>query len=241
MPNFSQRANEQEIMDDFSVSDEGLLRTLKELDTINHLLGGNAVTLQGLGTLLGRLQKAGRLPEGRPLAIADLGCGSGTMLRLVSERFGKKYGPLELVGIDANPAVVAFAQKANPAPSIRYEQADITSAGFATQQYDIVLCTLFLHHFERTALETLLVQLKSQARLGVVVNDLHRHWFAYHSIHWLTALFSRSYMTRFDAKLSVRRAFLRHELEESLAAAGWKQAELRWKWAFRWQLVYETV
>ena len=78
---------------------------------------------------------------------------------------------------------------------------------------------------------------KQQARLGIIVNDIHRHPLAYYSIKWLTGLFSKSAMVKFDAPLSVLRAFTRKELEQILLKAEIEHYELSWKWAFRWQLV----
>jgi hypothetical protein len=73
--------------------------------------------------------------------------------------------------------------------------------------------------------------------VGLLVNDLHRHALAYHSIKLLTALFSRSAMVKFDAPLSVLRGFRKDELQTVLRTAGLENAAVRWKWAFRWQVV----
>jgi len=79
--------------------------------------------------------------------------------------------------------------------------------------------------------------MKEQARIGIVINDLHRHPLAYHSIRYLTKWFSKSYMTQYDAKLSVLRGFYREELENLLIEAGWENIEISWQWAFRWLVV----
>ena len=73
--------------------------------------------------------------------------------------------------------------------------------------------------------------------MAVVINDLHRHWLAYHSIKWLTRLLGGSYLVRHDAPLSVARAFRRADWVALLARAGITQYELRWRWAFRWQVI----
>jgi hypothetical protein len=44
-------------------------------------------------------------------------------------------------------------------------------------------------------------------------------------------------MVKYDAPLSVQRAFKRNELELILEKAGIMNYKLRWKWAFRWQLI----
>jgi hypothetical protein len=85
----------------------------------------------------------------------------------------------------------------------------------------------------------MLRQWQQQARVAVVINDLHRHALAYHSIRWLTRLFGGSYLVQNDAPLSVARAFRRADWERMLADAGIRRYELRWCWAFRWQVIIE--
>jgi hypothetical protein len=83
----------------------------------------------------------------------------------------------------------------------------------------------------------ILRQLKEQARKAVIINDLHRHPLAYYSIRWLTKLLSQSEMVKYDAPLSVLRGFSRNEWLDLLREAGISRFSLKWKWAFRWQLI----
>ncbi|MDQ2657524.1 MAG: SAM-dependent methyltransferase, partial [Bacteroidota bacterium] len=69
---------------------------------------------------------------------------------------------------------------------------------------------------------------------------IHRHWLAYYSIKWLTRMFSKSAMVRHDAPLSVHRAFRKSELEEILRRAGLVDYKIKWRWAFRWQVIVRT-
>lgn len=140
-----------------------------------------------------------------------------------------------MIGIDANPHIVQYAQAQTK--DITFHTADVCSDTFGNDRADIFVATLFLHHFDDQQLIDLFQKLYRQARIGIVVNDIHRHWFSYHSIKWLTRLFSRSKMVKYDAPLSVRRAFTRADLVSILRAAGIENYFLRWKWAFRWQLV----
>ena len=75
MSKFSRRSTEEELMDDLDSSGEVIYQTLRELEIINKLLGGNQVTINGLTRLLQSLDtKPARLK------IVDLGCGGGDML-----------------------------------------------------------------------------------------------------------------------------------------------------------------
>ena len=74
---------------------------------------------------------------------------------------------------------------------------------------------------------------------AVVINDLHRHWFAYYSIKAITAVFSKTYLVKYDAPLSVARALTRSEWEEILRLADIRNYSLKWRWAWRWELIIE--
>jgi len=232
MPDFDHRSQDPEIMDDLGCAGEGLTQTLRELEIINRWLGGNQVTLEGIQLLLKNHHTDGAL------SITDLGCGGGDMLKLVADWGKKKKIKTRLTGVDANPNIIAFASAHSKAyPEITFEIANILSEEFQKRKFDIVLATLFTHHFSDHELVDMLKALKHQTKIGIVINDIHRHWFAFQSIRLLTGLFSKSAMVKFDAPLSVLRAFQRNELETLLANAGINQYTLRWKWAFRWQLI----
>ena len=230
MPDFSHRSRQKEIMDDLQCKGDVLIQTLRELAFINRWLGGNRVTVEAVKNLIKGHKKEG-------LHIADLGCGSGDMLRLLAEWGRKNNTSLRLTGIDANPNIIEHARRHCASyPEISFEVLNVFSADFQQRKYDVVLGTLFFHNFSDEALTHLFSSFKTQARIGFVINDIHRHWLAYYSIRTLTALFSRSSMARFDAPLSVLRAFSRDELRGILTKAGIESPGIRWKWAFRWQV-----
>ena len=231
MSRFSQRSYEEELMDDLESGGEVIDQTLRELETINRLLGGNQVTTNGLEKLLQNTDGV--------ITIADLGCGGGDILKLIAKWAEKKSIKLKMIGYDANPNIIAFAQDNCKAfPNIEFETQDIFSEEFKALKFDIILCTLFTHHFNDKSLASIFQQFKNQAKIGVIINDLHRHWFAYHSIKILTKLFSKSEMVQYDGPLSVLRSFSRKDLSRIMQEAQIQQYQLRWMWAFRWQLIF---
>ena len=227
---FVHRSQQEEIMDDLQCQGEVVHQTLRELEFINRWLGGNAVTLDGIE----RLTKG---HENETLCIADLGCGGGDMLKTLADWGRRNNRSLKLIGIDANPHIIDFASvNCKLYSEISFETLDIFSTEFQKRKYDIIMGTLFYHHFKNEVLIGFFSKLAHQARVGLVINDIHRHWLAFHSIRLLTNLFSKSSMVKFDAPLSVLRAFTREELVDILTKAGIKEFQLKWKWAFRWQI-----
>jgi 2-polyprenyl-3-methyl-5-hydroxy-6-metoxy-1,4-benzoquinol methylase len=174
----------------------------------------------------------------RSIHIADLGCGSGEMLKIIARNFRKTNPQSTFVGIDANTNIVQYAQRhVSDFSEISVAAEDILGNAFQAKKFDVILATLFFHHFSSAQLIQIFKNLKKQTNVGIVINDLHRHWLAYYSIKLLTSFFSKSSMVKYDAPLSVLRGFRKNELIEILKKAGIENYSLKWKWAFRWQVV----
>ena len=234
MPDFRERSTEMEIMDDLCYTGPLMDRTLYELEIINKWLGGNDVTLRGIMKMV-----INHDPE-TTICIADLGCGRGDILRLIHLWAKKENRKVRLLGIDANPYIVEAARtNLRQYPEIELLTMNVFSTAFQSMKFDVVVGTLFYHHFTDEQLSGFFQQLKDQVRIGYIINDIHRHVIAFYSIRLLTKYFSRSSMVKFDAPLSVLRAFKKRELVEILKNAGAGIFTIQWKWAFRWQvLVY---
>jgi 2-polyprenyl-3-methyl-5-hydroxy-6-metoxy-1,4-benzoquinol methylase len=233
----SQRSTNIEIMDDFQCEGPVVNQTLKELDIINRLLGGNQISVDAIQKIL--IKEHSSSPKS-PLKIADLGCGSGELLKLIAKNAKRKNIPVALFGVDANSFIIDYAKNHTKGYNeITYITTDVTEEKFYSQKFDIINCTLFCHHFDDSALISLLKNLYINTNKAIIINDIHRHWFAYHSIKWLTRLFSSSPMVKYDAKLSVLRSFKRKELEWILQQAGIVNYSIKWKWAFRYEIIID--
>lgn len=232
MPDFQKRSSKVEIMDDLNCMGQVLDQTLLELEVVNKWLGGNSITIHAISQLLKNHIEA------QEITIVDLGCGGGDMLRII-EVWGKKRKlKMKLIGIDANPYIISFAKKnLIDYPHIQFQTMNIFSSDFQNQKYDIVLGTLFYHHFSAEELVKFFRHLKDNVRLGFIINDIHRHWLAYYSIKLLTQTLSKSAMVKYDAPLSVLRAFKKSELKHILQAAQIENFTIQWRWAFRWEVI----
>jgi len=236
MPEFSKRSGEIEIMDDLNCTGEVLDQTLLELEIINKWLGGNSITIHAVSELLKSNTNS------QEITIADLGCGGGGILRIIDAWGKKRKLKMKLIGIDANPYIISFAKNnLTDYPHIQFETANILGQDFRHQKFDIVIGTLFYHHFTNEQLINFFKHLKDNVRIGFIINDIHRHWLAYYSIKFLTHVFSKSAMVKYDAPLSVLRAFKKKELMQMLKAAHIENFTIQWRWAFRWQVIARIV
>jgi hypothetical protein len=144
--------------------------------------------------------------------------------------------PVRLTGIDINPECIIYAQGNPENKNINFITSDYRLAVLDPKP-DIVFSSLFCHHFTDQDLVTMLQWMKRNSYSGFFINDLHRHPLAYYSIRLLTVLFSKSYLVKNDAPLSVQRGFKRNDWFRLMHQAGIHYFKCDWRWAFRWLII----
>ncbi len=230
--NFNQRSYQSELLDNDHIPQADLYQNLRELDFINTYLSGHDVVLAGLRHFRKHFHQR--------LTICEIGSGGGDNLRAILKYEKKQQHEVNLIGVDLKLDCIAFAQQTDVTKlgysAIQYQCADYRFASFETKP-DLIFNSLFCHHFTDEALIEMLCWMNNNTNKGFYICDLHRHPFAYYSIKWLTRLFSKSYLVKNDAALSVLRGFSRQEWVQLLEKAGIKHYTIQWKWAFRWLIV----
>jgi SAM-dependent methyltransferase len=130
---------------------------------------------------------------------------------------------MRITAIDFQPATLELAvDRSRSYPEITFAISDVLRFVPASP-VDFVFCSLALHHFADDAAVRLLEQARSIAQRAVLVADLERTDFGIAGIYLLTSCFYREPMTRFDARLSIRRAFSFSEMHRLASAAGWQR------------------
>lgn len=229
------RTNEPELMDNFDMKGEKLKDALDKIAKINHFLGGNKLTLQGVKNILKQH------PAKDKITIIDVGCGNGDMLRVIADYLDEQGIKCELIGIDANQFSVNYAKKLSKHyPNISYRCEDIFDKSFEKLEYDIVLCTLTLHHFKDEEIINLLKVFKANAKMGIVINDLERSGISYRLFQALCFALRLNDMSREDGLVSILRGFKKPELEQFSRKLHLKKYSIQWKWAFRYQWIINT-
>jgi hypothetical protein len=104
---------------------------------------------------------------------------------------------------------------------------------------DIIFSSLFCHHFTDEELVFQLKWMHENAGMGFFINDLQRHWLAYYLIKILTNLFSKSYLVKNDACLSVARGFIKKDWQRLFSNSEIINFQIQWKWAFRFLILKE--
>lgn len=235
--NTKQRTDKPEIMDDFSMEGDVLRDALDKIAKINQLLGGNQLTLRGIQELMTTITTV------KELTIIDVGCGNGDMLRTIAD-FGLKNDlEFKLIGIDANAFTINHARKLSKYyPNITYLCKDVFDEPFSKLKYDIVLCTLTLHHFKEDEIMKLMTLFYANSTIGIVINDLHRSAVAYRLFQALCWVFRLNEMSREDGLTSILRGFKKEELIRFSENLHFSNYKIQWKWAFRYQwIIRKTI
>jgi 2-polyprenyl-3-methyl-5-hydroxy-6-metoxy-1,4-benzoquinol methylase len=230
--NTKTRSNSKEVMDHHDLNGEELERILGEVESVNRLLGGYKVTLDGIDKILRSACYA------QPVEIMDVGCGNGNMLREVA-KMGRSRGiRMKLTGIDISSSTIEIARKKSvDFPEISYETIDVMSKDFKEKRTDIILCTLTLHHFKDKEIEDLMEVFEKVCQMGIVINDLQRSKLAYRLFKLYAAFFMENEIARKDGLTSILRSFRKEDLEWYGRNLKARKQMISWKWAFRYQWV----
>ena len=227
-PSLAVRLPGPELMDSSpDVTSAELEDALAQLRFINRRLGGYSTTRRALDELVARV--------GRPAggwSVLDVGGGSGDALPPMIA-WGRARGvPVAATVVDRDERTAAeAARRLASTPDATARRDDLFDV--PAKSFDVVHASLFLHHFDGDDAARALRRMAEIARVGVVVNDLRRDAVAWTLIRWLTGAFSRNRLVRFDAPLSVARAFAADDWPRLGAAAGLDLVARR-TWAFRW-------
>ena len=214
---------------DEPVADAGELEAnLRDIAFANARLGGTAPVVRALRRLGAR-------------RVLDVGSGAGDVpLALV--RDGARRGvQVQVTCLDHSEQMLALARRAtNADPALSFVRADGGALPYPDGAFDVVTCTLALHHFDPDGARALLRELRRVARLSPVVCDLRRSPFAF-AATWLWSRTSRNRLTRHDAPLSVRRAYTPDEALALARDAGWRAPAVRREPFFRMTLTDEAA
>ena len=174
------------------------------------------------------------------LSLLDVACGAGDVAIGVARRARREDVNLVIEGCDISPTAIAYAtDRARRAEAdVRFFEHDVLNTPLG-RVYDVVICSLFLHHLDEAAAIRLLRTLDAAARSLVIVSDLDRSRLGL-VLAWLgTRLLSRSPVVHVDSLRSVRAAFTRAEAAALAAKAGLTSSRLTAHWPCRWRLVAE--
>ncbi len=229
LPDFSQRSERLELMDDLSIQGDELEETLHQVERINACTRGPAISISGVETLV---------PPGlEHLTVLDVGTGSGDIPRRIADWADDKPFSVAIKGIDLSHTTIGLARRRTTrSERLEFELKNLFDMP-DDEKYDVVHASLVLHHFPGREAVDALDKMYRLCRYGVIVNDLQRHPLPWLGLRLGLPLVTRNRLVRNDGPLSVLRGFTRRELFHTARAAGVETPSVAWQFPFRWLLV----
>ncbi len=231
MIDLTNRSDRKEYLDDPTIPFSDIVANMRELNFINKWLGGHSISIDGFQQLSGK---------NKEISICEIGCGGGDNLKAIYDFCRKRNIQASLTGIDIKPECIELARKNFSVEDVTFFTSDYRKMKF-DKKPDIIFSSLFCHHFSDGELVDMLQWMQDNSNIGFFINDLHRHRIAYYFIKIATRLFSRSYLVKNDAPLSVLRGFQKKEWQRIFEKAQIENYRIQWKWAFRYLILIPGV
>ena len=180
------------------------------------------------------------LRPGNHYRVLDLCTASGDIPRVMVDWARRRGITLEIEAVDFQPSTLEIARRWSTGyPEIVFHEGDARDISGGRASYDFVFCSLALHHFSEDDAIRVLSRCRELARRAVVVADLERGPLAAAGVWLMTAVLYREPMTKYDARVSVRRAFTCAEFRSLAQRAGWQNFQQA-RFAIARQAIWET-
>ncbi|WP_424767624.1 methyltransferase domain-containing protein [Paenibacillus sp. sgz302251] len=224
------RATAAELMDDFSSGGDELREALRQLRLLNRLYAAAAPTLHGVK----RLWRAAGRPE--QLSVLDIGAGSGDVNRRLLKWADANGVKLTITLVDVTEEACAEARQLFRNESrVQVRQGDLFA--LPRESADMITGTQFLHHFSEDELPSVVASMMNAAKLGVVINDIHRHWLAWTAVWLTTHILSSNRYIRHDGPLSVAKGFQAKDWKRLRNTLALREFYYSWRPLFRYAVV----
>jgi len=227
-----ERRRRPEVMDQPGLDRVRHVHALRGLERINRWSGSSRILWPPLRDLA---RESGRVP----LRVLDVASGGGDIPVGLWRKARRAGLPLVIEGCDLSPLAVEYAGQRALAhgADVRFFQFDAVG-GPLPDGYDVVVCSLFLHHLDDGQACDLLRHMAGAASRMVLVNDLHRTWPGLVLAYVGTRVLSGSDIVHSDGTRSVEAAFNVHEVRRLARQAGLEGATVAWRWPCRFLLTW---
>ncbi|MGQ0636396.1 MAG: methyltransferase domain-containing protein [Planctomycetaceae bacterium] len=229
-----QRDRQPEVMDQPGLSPELHAQALASLRRINRL---SCVARSVWRPIRALLREPDALIAPR---ILDVACGGGDIALELARRAARGSIRAHVAGCDRSAFAIDFARRAaarDRRPDVEFFECDVLNADLPAD-YDVITCTLFLHHLDDNDTQRLLSNMARAARRLVVVSDLRRTRLGYLLARLACTLCTRSPVVRVDGPLSVAAAFTSREAQKLAEQSGMSGARIVHEWPERYLLIW---
>jgi SAM-dependent methyltransferase len=200
-----QRTLEPEFLDDLPANDPRAIASRRDLRRVNVLMNTAGIVARALN---------GTFTAQSPRSIVELGAGDGTSLLRLAEIIPPRPTPIRAALVDRQQLLTAETKQAFAARNWNVESVAMDAFDWldrpAPESSDVIVTSLFLHHFLEPDLRRLLSRASQQTN-AFLACEPKRANFPFIAASLLGFIGCNS-VTRHDAKVSVRAGFAEKEL-----------------------------
>ena len=202
-------------------------RALSGLGRINRVSRSDAIFWPAIANLA-------KASGGSPVRVLDLASGGGDVPTALAIRAAQAHPDVRIEGCDISAEAVRFAQRRAVATGVAVRFFVLNAlADSIPEGYDVLTCSLFLHHLNEADAAGLLRRMADAAGRMVLVDDLIRSRVGY-ALAWAGCrMLSRSPVVHHDGPVSVSSAFTLEEVRELARRAGLGVVSLTRHWPCR--------
>lgn len=206
------RTVSREILDELSPSDPRAKRSRRDLLRVNRIMGTRGILARAM------LPTMVRCSESRSVRVLELGAGDGRLMLGLARTVFRSWPAIDLTFLDRQPLIDAAtcAEFGRMGWSARAQIMDVLAwvrapaASEPNVRWDLIVTNLFLHHFDKMQLPTLLSAIAARCH-AFVACEPRRALLPLVGSHLMGAI-GANRVTRHDAVLSVRAGFRDREL-----------------------------
>jgi 2-polyprenyl-3-methyl-5-hydroxy-6-metoxy-1,4-benzoquinol methylase len=214
------RVRQPELTDDLALDADGHAHAVCGLARINRVSGSSRILWRALAPLL-------CASPSKEFRLLDVAAGAGDVVIGLCARARRAGIRLSADAVDFNPKALEIGRQwaAAAGANVRFFALDVLRQAIP-QIYDIVTCSLLLHHLSDEQAVDLLRKLAACTRGVLLVNDLRRAWGSIFEVYLATRFLTTSPVTRIDGMRSVRAAYTTEEMRALAAQAGLQGTEV---------------
>lgn len=201
------------------------------------------------GLLWGPIRRLAERSPGETLRVLDVASGGGDVAINLWRRATAAGVPIDVTGCDISPTAIEHATDSagrvtgaarGVTDAVRFEQRDVLTDP-PSEPFDVVTCSLFLHHLTTDEATRLLSTMAGLAGRLLLVNDLVRSRSGKLLADVACRVLSRSPVVRVDGPRSVEGAFTVDEVHTLCRDAGLAGVRINRRWPARFLLDWEPA
>jgi len=207
-----------ELLDSDAGTPSEVAASLSDLDHINQWFGGISATQS-------MVEKVARILRVQSLSLLEVAAGTGVVPAAVAAALARS-------GVEIKVTLLDRAQCHLKSCNRRAVTGDALALPFSDGSFDVVSCTLFVHHLAPDEVLRFVNEALRVCRVAVLINDVVRHR-AHLGLVYAGMPLYRSRLTRHDAPASVRRAYTVMEMKGMLGKSQAARVDITRHFLFR--------